>query len=95
LINKLFTYPVQRASVFSTFHLRQAGGFHEAPTLTWCPADYLSDLKLISGRPRGDKKAVERALRLYESKDYSAPEITELTGVSQAKLYRRLKEQSA
>ncbi len=49
----------------------------------------------IGGRPRVDKKAVERALRLYESKDYSVSEITELTGVSKATLYRRLKENSA
>ncbi len=42
-----------------------------------------------------DKKAVEWALRLYESKDYSVSEITELTGVSKATLYRRLKENSA
>ncbi len=49
----------------------------------------------IGGRPKVDKKAVERALRLYESKDYSVSEITELTGVSKATLYRRLKESSA
>lgn len=48
----------------------------------------------IGGRPRVDNKAVERALRLYESKDYSVAEITELTGVSKATLYRRLKEYS-
>jgi len=49
----------------------------------------------IGGRPRVDKKIVERALKLYESKDYSVAEITELTGVSKATLYRRLKESSA
>jgi len=49
----------------------------------------------VGGRPRVDNKAVERALRLYESKDYSVSEITELTGVSKATLYRRLKESSA
>ena len=48
----------------------------------------------IGGRPRVDKKRVERALKLYESKDYSVAEITELTGVSKATLYRRLKENS-
>jgi DNA invertase Pin-like site-specific DNA recombinase len=47
----------------------------------------------IGGRPRVDNKRVERALKLYESKDYSVAEITELTGVSKATLYRRLKEQ--
>ncbi len=49
----------------------------------------------VGGRPRVDKKAAEQALRLYESKDYSVSEITELTGVSKATLYRRLKEHSA
>ena len=49
----------------------------------------------VGGRPRVDNKAVERALRLYESKDYSISEITELTGVSKATVYRRLKEHSA
>jgi DNA invertase Pin-like site-specific DNA recombinase len=48
----------------------------------------------IGGRPRVNKKSVEQALRLYESKDYSISEITELTGVSKATLYRRLKERS-
>jgi len=48
----------------------------------------------IGGRPRVDKKRVDRALKLYESKEYSVAEITELTGVSKATLYRRLKEYS-
>jgi len=46
----------------------------------------------VGGRPRVDKKSVERALKLYESKEYSVAEITELTEVSKATLYRRLKE---
>jgi DNA invertase Pin-like site-specific DNA recombinase len=46
----------------------------------------------IGGRPRVDKKKVEKALKLYESKDYSVAEITELAGVSKATLYRRIKE---
>lgn len=49
----------------------------------------------VGGRPRVDKKSVERALKLYESKEYSVAEITELTGVSKATLYRWLKEHSA
>jgi DNA invertase Pin-like site-specific DNA recombinase len=48
----------------------------------------------VGGRPRVDGKAVEKALKLYESKEYSVAEITELTGVSKATLYRRLKEGS-
>ena len=46
----------------------------------------------VGGRPRVDRKRVERALKLYESKEYSVTEITELTGVSKATLYRRIKE---
>ncbi len=46
----------------------------------------------IGGRFRVGKKRVERALKLYKSKDYSVAEITELTGVSKATLYRRIKE---
>jgi len=42
--------------------------------------------------PRLDKKVVEKALKFYELKEYSVAEITELTGVSKATLYRRLKE---
>ncbi len=34
----------------------------------------------VGGRPRVDGKAVEKALKLYESKEYSVAEITELTG---------------
>ena len=49
---------------------------------------------LGGGRPRVNDKEVERAIRLYETKDYSVAEITELTGVSKATLYRRLKEHS-
>ncbi len=48
----------------------------------------------FGGRPRVDKKIVEKALKLYGSKDYSVAEITELTGVSKATLYRRIKEYS-
>ncbi len=46
----------------------------------------------VGGRPRVDNKSVDRALKLNESKEYCVAEITELTGVSKAKLYRRLKE---
>ncbi len=46
----------------------------------------------VGGRPRVDGKAVEKALKLYTSKEYSVAEITEMTGVSKATLYRRLKE---
>lgn len=45
----------------------------------------------VGGRPRVDKTAVDRALKLYETREYSVSEITELTGISKATLYRRLK----
>ncbi|MBW6463239.1 MAG: helix-turn-helix domain-containing protein [Firmicutes bacterium] len=48
----------------------------------------------IGGWPRVDGKAVEKALKLYDSKEYSVAEITEMTGVSKTTLYRRLKEHS-
>jgi DNA invertase Pin-like site-specific DNA recombinase len=48
----------------------------------------------VGGRPRVDNKSVDKALKLYESKEYSVAEITDLTSVSKATLYRRLKERS-
>jgi DNA invertase Pin-like site-specific DNA recombinase len=42
----------------------------------------------IGGRPPVPKKDVERALKLYETGEYSVAEITELTGVTKATLYR-------
>jgi DNA invertase Pin-like site-specific DNA recombinase len=42
------------------------------------------------GRPKKDNKAVEKALKLYDSKAYSVKEIYEMTGVSQATLYRNI-----
>lgn len=44
------------------------------------------------GRPKADEKKVELAVKMYKSKDYSIKEIVEATGVSQATLYRNLKE---
>ncbi len=35
----------------------------------------------VGGRPRVDGKAVEKALKLYDSKEYSIAEINEITGV--------------
>ena len=45
----------------------------------------------VGGRPAVPKKDVERAVKLYDTNEYSVPEITELTGVSKATLYRALK----
>jgi DNA invertase Pin-like site-specific DNA recombinase len=40
------------------------------------------------GRPKANKAAVERAIKLYNTKTMTIPEITEATGVSSATLYR-------
>lgn len=45
----------------------------------------------IGGRPRVNKRDIERAVKLYQSKAYSGKEITEMTGISKATLYRYIK----
>ena len=40
------------------------------------------------GRPKTDAKAMQKALALYDTKQYSLKEIQELTGVSKSALYR-------
>lgn len=42
------------------------------------------------GRPKTDSKAVQRALALYNTGEYSVTEVTDLTGVSKATLYRAI-----
>jgi DNA invertase Pin-like site-specific DNA recombinase len=44
------------------------------------------------GRPPVQKKNMELALKMYNSKEYSISEIVKATGVSQATLYRYLKK---
>lgn len=44
----------------------------------------------VGGRPATDSKALERAIKLYNSKEYTVKEITEMTGVSRSVLYRNL-----
>ena len=43
------------------------------------------------GRPKKNTDDINKALRLYNSKEYSLKEIYEMTGVSQTSLYRYLK----
>lgn len=45
------------------------------------------------GRPKKDNKQVEKALKLYKSKQYTVREIEEMTGVSKATLYRELRKE--
>jgi len=40
------------------------------------------------GRPKIKDSRIAKALKLYDSKEYSISEIVEMTGVSQATLYR-------
>ena len=44
------------------------------------------------GRPRVKDKNIEKALKLYNSKDYSIAEIVQMSGVSQATLYRYIQK---
>lgn len=44
------------------------------------------------GRPPIDPKVLDKAIKLYNSKTYSIKEITEITGVSKAKIYQELKK---
>lgn len=46
----------------------------------------------IGGRPRKTSKDVEKAVKLYQSKEYTVKEIEAMTGVSKATLYRYLKQ---
>lgn len=42
------------------------------------------------GRPKTDAKAMQKAMALYKTKEYSITDITDLTGVSKSALYRAL-----
>lgn len=44
------------------------------------------------GRPKTDRKKLTQAIKMYDSKAHTVSEITELTGVTKATLYRALKE---
>ena len=45
----------------------------------------------MGGRPKINETAVNKAIALYNTKQYSIKEITELTGVSRSTLYRAIK----
>lgn len=44
------------------------------------------------GRPRVDKDAIDRAMRMYESRRFSVREICDVCHISQSTLYKYLKE---
>lgn len=48
----------------------------------------------VGGRPKKPNSNIEKALKLYDSKEYTIAEITEMTSVSKATLFRRIKERS-
>jgi DNA invertase Pin-like site-specific DNA recombinase len=45
------------------------------------------------GRPKANKNKVAYAIELYNTGDHTVKEIVDITGVSKATLYRKLKEQ--
>ncbi len=45
------------------------------------------------GRPKADADAVKKAIKLYNTEQYSVKEIEELTGVKKSTLYRNIRSQ--
>ena len=45
------------------------------------------------GRPKVKERNIEKALKLYNSKEYSISEIVKMSGISQATLYRYIQKQ--
>lgn len=45
----------------------------------------------VGGRPKSDSKAIEKAVKLYNAQTHSIKEITAISGISQATLYRELR----
>lgn len=45
----------------------------------------------LGGRPKSDRDSVTKAIALYNTRQYTLKEITELTGVSKSTLYRAIK----
>lgn len=46
----------------------------------------------IGGRPKKDNRQVEKALKLYETEQYTIKEIEDMTSVSKATLYRAIRK---
>ena len=46
----------------------------------------------IRDRPKTDKRVVEKAIKLYQTKAYTARETANLCGISVATLYRALSD---
>lgn len=46
----------------------------------------------VGGRPKTDKKSLDKATRLYEAKSHSISEICQICGVTKSVLYRELKK---
>jgi transposase len=46
----------------------------------------------VGGRPKTDKKTIDKAQKLYLSQTHSIKEITAICGISQATLYRELRK---
>lgn len=46
----------------------------------------------VGGRPKVNSEKIDKAIRLYKTKEYSVKEIKDLTGVSKSTLYKNLKE---
>lgn len=47
------------------------------------------------GRPKKDKKDIEKALKLYDTEQYTVKEIEEMTSVSKATLYREIRKRKS
>ncbi|MFD1736390.1 recombinase family protein [Bacillus salitolerans] len=47
------------------------------------------------GRPKKDKKDIEKALKLYDTEQYTVKEIEEMTNVSKATLYREIRKRKS
>lgn len=45
----------------------------------------------VGGRPKTDKKTLEKAVRLHEARTHSVREVCEMTGISKTVLYRELR----